>query len=72
MGSTPPRNPAAGQIQKGPRIKSYFAVSLQFDAAKQIGRHFVQDSIVWVGADAVPQLIPAARRVLGMFTKNTL
>jgi hypothetical protein len=37
--------------------KSYFALGLQLDAAKQIGRHFAQDAIVWVGADAVPQLM---------------
>ena len=40
-----------------PAEKSYFALGLQLDAAKQIGRHFDQDAIVWVGADAVPQLI---------------
>ena len=40
-----------------PAEKSYFALGLQFDAAKQLGRHFDQDAIVWVGAGAVPQLI---------------
>ena len=40
-----------------PAEKSYFALGLKLDAAKQIGRHFDQDAIVWVGADAVPQLI---------------
>lgn len=40
-----------------PAEKSYFALGLQLDAAKQIGRHFDQDAIVWVCADAVPQLI---------------
>jgi hypothetical protein len=40
-----------------PAEKSYFALGLQLDAAKQIGRHFDQDAIVWVGSDAVPQLI---------------
>jgi hypothetical protein len=40
-----------------PAEKSYFALDLQLDAAKQIGRHFYQDAIVWVGVDAVPQLI---------------
>ncbi len=40
-----------------PAEKSYFALGLQLDAAKQIGRHFDQDAIVWVGADAIPQLI---------------
>ena len=27
------------------------------DDARSIGRHFNQDAIVWVGADATPQLI---------------
>ena len=40
-----------------PAEKSYFALGLHLDAAKQLGRHFDQDAIVWVGADAVPQLI---------------
>ena len=40
-----------------PAEKSYFALGLQLDAAQQVGRHFGQDAIVWVGADAVPQLI---------------
>jgi hypothetical protein len=46
-----------GKRSKWPAEKSYFALGLQLDAAKQIGRHFDQDAIVWVGADAVPQLI---------------
>jgi len=40
-----------------PAEKSYFALGLQIDAAQQVGRHFDQDAIVWVGVDAVPQLI---------------
>jgi hypothetical protein len=40
-----------------PAEKSLFALGQQLDAAKQIGRHFAQDAVVWVGADAVPQLI---------------
>lgn len=40
-----------------PSEKSYFALGLQLDAAKDFGRYFDQDAIVWVGADAVPQLI---------------
>ena len=46
-----------GKRSKWPAEKSYFALALQLDAAKQIGRHFDQDAIVWAGADAVPQLI---------------
>ena len=45
-----------GKRSKWPAEKSYFALALQLDAAKQIGRHFDQDAIVWVSADAVPQL----------------
>ena len=37
--------------------KSYFALGLTLELAKAIGTHFDQDAIVWVGPDAVPQLI---------------
>ena len=40
-----------------PAEKSYFAMGLDLEASKAIGTHFDQDAIVWVGADAVPQLI---------------
>jgi hypothetical protein len=40
-----------------PAEKSYFALGLQLDPAKALGRRFEQDAIVWVGADVVPQLI---------------
>jgi len=40
-----------------PSEKSYFALGLAMDPAKEIGAHFDQDAIVWVGSDAVPQLI---------------
>ena len=40
-----------------PSEKSYFALGLALEPAKEIGTHFDQDAIVWVGADAVPQLI---------------
>ena len=40
-----------------PSEKSYFALGLALEPAKDIGTHFDQDAIVWVGADAVPQLI---------------
>jgi hypothetical protein len=40
-----------------PAEKSFFALGLHLDPAQQLGRHFDQDAIVWVGADAVPQLI---------------
>jgi hypothetical protein len=40
-----------------PSERSYFALGLALEPAKEIGTHFDQDAIVWVGADAVPQLI---------------
>ncbi len=40
-----------------PSEKSWFALGLQLDPAKALGHRFDQDAIVWVGADAVPQLI---------------
>jgi hypothetical protein len=40
-----------------PAEKSCFAVSLALEQSKAIGTHFDQDAIVWVGPDAVPQLI---------------
>ena len=40
-----------------PAEKSYFALGLTLEPAKAIGTHFDQDAIVWVGQDAVPQLI---------------
>ncbi len=40
-----------------PSEKSWFALGLQLAPAKTLGHRFDQDAIVWVGADAVPQLI---------------
>jgi len=40
-----------------PAEKSYFALGLALESAKAIGTHFDQDAIVWVGPDAIPQLI---------------
>ena len=40
-----------------PAEKSYFALGLALETAKTIGIHFNQDAIVWVGPDAVPQLM---------------
>jgi hypothetical protein len=42
---------------KWPTEKSYFALGLALEHAKAIGTNFDQDAIVWVGPDAVPQLI---------------
>jgi hypothetical protein len=40
-----------------PSEKSYFALGLDLEYAKEIGAYFNQDAIVWVGSDAVAQLI---------------
>ena len=40
-----------------PAEKSYFAMGLDLETSKAIGTHFDQDAIVWIGADAVPQLV---------------
>ena len=40
-----------------PSEKSWFALGLPLEPARAIGLRFDQDAIVWVGADAVPQLI---------------
>ena len=37
--------------------ESYFALGMALEPAKAMGTHFDQDAIVWVGADAEPQLI---------------
>jgi hypothetical protein len=37
--------------------ESYFALGLTLEDAKVMGTHFDQDAIVWVGADAKPELI---------------
>ena len=40
-----------------PSEKSYFALGLDLETSKSIGTRFDQDAIVWVGADAVRQLV---------------
>jgi hypothetical protein len=40
-----------------PSERSYFALGLSLEGASKIGTEADQDAIVWVGADAVPQLI---------------
>lgn len=40
-----------------PEEKSFFALGVELDAARQLGIRYRQDAIVWVGADAVPTLI---------------
>ncbi|MFN8701623.1 MAG: DUF3293 domain-containing protein [Rhodospirillales bacterium] len=40
-----------------PAERSWFALGMPLTSAKEIGTHFHQDAIVWVGSDAVPRLI---------------
>jgi hypothetical protein len=40
-----------------PAERSWFAFGLALEPARAIGTRFDQDAIVWVGADATPQLI---------------
>jgi len=40
-----------------PEEKSYFALGVDLETARRIGNEYRQNAIVWVGADAVPQLI---------------
>jgi hypothetical protein len=42
---------------KWPAERSYFALGMALERAEAIGRHFDQDAIVWVGADAIPLLV---------------
>ena len=37
--------------------KSYLAFGIDADAARELGRRFKQDAIVWIGKDAIPQLL---------------
>ena len=40
-----------------PEERSWFALGLALSSAKELGNRFAQDAIVWVGPDAIPQLI---------------
>jgi Protein of unknown function (DUF3293) len=40
-----------------PRELSFFALGIDEGAARQLGRRFDQDAVVWAGADAVPRLL---------------
>ena len=37
--------------------KSYLAFGIDVDAARELGRSFQQDAVVWIGKDAIPQLL---------------
>jgi Protein of unknown function (DUF3293) len=40
-----------------PRELSYFALGIDDGTARDLGRRFDQDAVVWIGADAVPKLL---------------
>ena len=40
-----------------PEERSFFALGVDLEAARNLGIRYRQDAIVWVGADAVPRLI---------------
>ncbi len=42
---------------KWPKEKSFFALGINLETAKSLGICYKQNAIVWVGADAVPELI---------------
>lgn len=42
---------------KWPAERSYLAFGIDADAARELGRRFKQDAVVWIGKDAVPQLL---------------
>lgn len=37
--------------------KSYLAFGIDADAARELGRRFKQDAVVWIGREAIPQLL---------------
>ena len=39
------------------REESYLALGIDAEAARELGRRFKQDAVVWIGKDAVPQLL---------------
>lgn len=40
-----------------PPEKSYLALGVSAEAARELGHHFKQDAVVWAGADATPRLL---------------
>jgi hypothetical protein len=40
-----------------PAERSYLAFGIDAEAARDLGRRFNQDAVVWTGKDAVPQLL---------------
>ncbi len=40
-----------------PEEKSYFALGVDGQHARELGNHFLQDAVVWTGPDAIPRLL---------------
>ena len=40
-----------------PAEPSYFVLGVDLQAAQALGRRYQQNAVVWVGADAVPELV---------------
>jgi hypothetical protein len=40
-----------------PAERSYLAFGIDADAARELGRRFQQDAVIWIGKDAIPQLL---------------
>lgn len=40
-----------------PTEKSFFVLGLDLNTSKSLGRQFNQNAIVWIGSNAIPQLI---------------
>ncbi len=40
-----------------PSEPSFFALGINRDVARSLGVHYLQDAVVWIGADAVPELV---------------
>ena len=40
-----------------PSERSYFALGLPLEAARKLGTQYRQDAVVWVGANAIPELL---------------
>lgn len=47
----------ADPIGAWPSEPSFFAVGIGRDASRLVGTRFLQDAVVWVGVDAVPELV---------------
>ena len=44
-------------IHSWPLEKSFFVLGLDLNTVRTLGQQFNQNAIVWIGADAIPQLI---------------